>query len=279
MIRKPNVGLNFRLSWKEKYKSLILNHLIKSYPNFWWKSTNQHGVHSPFVYQLVTLCFYDHKEYSSYPILKNFRKEILHNQQAIEVKDLGAGSQVFHQNKRKVASIAKNAGTTLKRSKFLNRLTRYFQIKTAVELGTSVGIGAASIACKNPVDLFTIEGCPQTAAIAKSYFKKYNFNHIQLQVGDFKDQIPHIPFQKIDLAFIDGHHSKEATLCYFEALLPFIHNDTLFIFDDIYWSSGMQEAWEEIKKHPQVKVTIDTFFWGMVFFRKEQEKEHFKIRL
>lgn len=256
-----------------------MNHLITSYPNFWWKSTNQHGVHSPFVYRLVCLCFYDKEDYNSYAILKKFRKEILNDPQEIKVRDLGAGSQVFQEDKRKVADIAKNAGTTWKRSKFLNRLTRYFQIKTAVELGTSVGIGAASIACNNPVQLFSIEGCPQTAAVAQSYFKKYNLSNIQLHVGDFKEEIPKIPFQQIDMAFIDGHHSKEATLRYFEALLPLIHNETVFIFDDIYWSVGMQEAWEEIKKHPQVKVTIDTFYWGLVFFRKEQVKENFKIRL
>jgi hypothetical protein len=40
----------------------------------------------------------------------------------------------------------------------------------------------------------------------------------------------------------------------------------------------MTEAWETIKKHPQVTVTIDTFYWGIVFFRKAQAKEHFTIR-
>ena len=66
---------------------------------------------------------------------------------------------------------------------------------------------------------------------------------------------------------------------YFEALLPKATNDTVFIFDDIYWSKGMTEAWETIKQHPKVTVTVDTFFWGFVFFRKEQAKEHFTIRL
>jgi len=41
----------------------------------------------------------------------------------------------------------------------------------------------------------------------------------------------------------------------------------------------MQLAWEEIKKHPKVSVSIDTYFWGIVFFRKEQKKEHFTIRI
>ncbi|MCM4161737.1 class I SAM-dependent methyltransferase [Antarcticibacterium flavum] len=82
-----------------------------------------------------------------------------------------------------------------------------------------------------------------------------------------------------DLIYFDGNHSKEATLKYFEQLLPLAHNDSVFIFDDIHWSKGMEEAWAEIKGHPRVRVSIDSFFWGIVFFRKEQEKEHFIIRL
>jgi hypothetical protein len=41
----------------------------------------------------------------------------------------------------------------------------------------------------------------------------------------------------------------------------------------------MTEAWQTIKAHPKVSVTIDTYQWGMVFFRKEQAKEHFTIRI
>ena len=41
----------------------------------------------------------------------------------------------------------------------------------------------------------------------------------------------------------------------------------------------MEEAWETIKNHAKVKVTIDTFQWGIVVFRFEQEKEHFVIRV
>ena len=84
---------------------------------------------------------------------------------------------------------------------------------------------------------------------------------------------------RFDLIYFDGNHRKQPTLDYFQKLLPTAHNDTVFIFDDIHWSREMEEAWEEIRKHPAVKVTIDTFFWGLVFFRKEQEKEHFVIRV
>ena len=41
----------------------------------------------------------------------------------------------------------------------------------------------------------------------------------------------------------------------------------------------MTEAWNIIKQNPKVILTIDTFFWGIVFFRTEQEKQHFNIRV
>jgi hypothetical protein len=41
----------------------------------------------------------------------------------------------------------------------------------------------------------------------------------------------------------------------------------------------MTEAWQYIKNHESVSVTVDCFHLGFVFFRKEQAKEHFKIRL
>ncbi len=59
--------------------------------------------------------------------------------------------------------------------------------------------------------------------------------------------------------------------------LPTVSNDSVSIFDDIHWSHDMEEAWESIKNHPKVSVTIDTFQWGIVFLESNKEKEHFII--
>ncbi len=279
--------------------------IVLAYIKFLFRSTNQHGVHSPFVYNLVTRCFYDRKKYSAYRILKNYRKSLLKDKRTIRIKDFGAGSRVFKSDERKVSKMAKTAGISPKRARLLNRLVRYLEVDTALELGTSLGLGTAAMAAGNRVKITTIEGCPKTAAIAKEKFEEFNLKNIQLKVGRFEDflkesanpksQIPnpkksdgadlesvptHFPIlsTQYSLLYIDGNHRKDATLEYFENLLPVVHNDSVMILDDIHWSKGMEEAWEEIKAHPRVKVTIDTFQWGLVFFRREQEKEHFVIR-
>lgn len=255
---------------------------IKSYLTFIWNSKNQHGVHSPFVYNLVTKCFYDKKKYPEYTILKDYRNSLLANKNTIEVTDFGAGSRVFKSNTRAINQIAKNAGISSKRAKLLYRVVNYFQPENILEIGTSLGLAtsALSLGDKN-AKITTLEGCPNTLSIAKIQLQKFNFNTIEYINTEFSSYLTthNLKPTTHNLIYFDGNHSKKATLEYFELLLPTITNDSVWIFDDIHWSSDMEDAWELIKNHPKVKVTIDTFQWGIVFFRAEQEKEHFVIRV
>ncbi len=267
---------------------------IISYLKFLWHSSNQHGVHSPFVFNLVTKCLYDRKNYPEYKQLKSYRKSLLANHHTIEVTDFGAGSRVFTSNTRAISKIAKTAGISAKRAELLFRITRYFQPTTILEIGTSLGLATSALALGNPkAKITTLEGCPNTLATAKKIAEN--------SIPKLRDQIPNSNVEFVntefesyfktlkpetsnlkpkiyDLVYFDGNHTKQATLDYFDLLLPTVTNDTVWIFDDIHWSVDMEAAWERIKNHPKVTVTIDTFQWGLVFFRTEQEKEHFTIR-
>lgn len=253
---------------------------IKQYIKFVIKSTNQHGVHSPFVYDLVTKCFYDKRINKEYAILKTYRNGLLNNSKTINITDFGSGSRVFKSNERVISQIAKTSGISSKRAKFLFRLVNYFEFKHILELGTSLGLGTSALSLGNyNAQITTIEGCPETAKVALDQFNTFQLNNINLKVGTFENILPQLSSFSYDLVYVDGNHDKEATLNYFETLLPTTHNDSVLIFDDIYWSKGMTEAWETIIKHPKVTVSIDTFFWGIIFFRDEQAKEHFTIRV
>ena len=266
-----------------------MQHLIKSYLKFLFHSKNEHGVHSPFVFDLVTKCFYDNTKYAEYETLKSYRKSLLENKNTIEVTDFGAGSRVFKSNTRAISKIAQTAGITPKNAELLFRIVRYFQPKSVLEIGTSLGLATSALSLGNKnSDIITLEGCPNTIATAKKMFQVSSFkfpnNNVEfvntefnLYFENFKPETLNLKPQIFDLVYFDGNHSKKATLDYFEALLPTISNDSVWIFDDIHWSAEMEEAWEIIKNHPKVSVTIDTFQWGIVFFRAEQKKEHFII--
>ncbi|MFI2744304.1 O-methyltransferase [Zhouia sp. PK063] len=254
-------------------------YLIRSYIKFLLKSTNQHGVHSPFVFNLVTQVFYGKSEQKIRDQFLAYKKQLEIDETTIHVTDFGAGSRVFASNQRKVKQIAKNAGISVKRALLLHRLIQHLKIKNSIELGTSLGLSTAAMALNNNNQITTIEGCPETAKRANQAFKTHHLNNITLINDDFLKALSTIKNQTFDLIYIDGNHQKEATIQYFELLLSHIHNNSLIIFDDIYWSKGMTEAWAYICDHPKVTVSIDTFYWGFVFFRKEQRKEHFTIRI
>ena len=255
---------------------------IKSYLQFLWHSKNEHAVHSPFVFTLLTRCFYDKKTKPEYTILRKYRNSLLANNNTIEVTDFGAGSKVFKSNSRVIAKIAKTAGISPKRAELLFRITNYFQPDSILEIGTSLGLATAALALGNSkAKIITLEGCPETARQAQNQFKKFNFNTICSEITEFNAYLQNCTLntEHFSLIYFDGNHSKKATLDYFEVLLPTITNETVWIFDDIHWSSDMEDAWEIIINHPKVTVTIDTFQWGLVFFRHEQPKEHFVIRV
>ncbi len=253
---------------------------ITSYIKFLLKSTNQHGVHSPFVYNLITQCFYDKSKHENYKNILAYKKQLLQNNTKISVTDLGVGSHATKKHERLVSEIAKNAGTSNKRANLLYRLVTYFKPNTILELGTSLGIATHAMSLANPKATITsIEGCPNISDVTKANFENLQLKNIEVITGNFSEEILNLTSKSYNLIFFDGNHQKEATLQYFETLLQTAHNDSVFVFDDIYWSKSMTEAWETIKQHPKVTVTIDTFFWGLVFFRKEQLKEHFTIRV
>ena len=145
-----------------------MNHLLKAYIKFFFKAKNEHGVHSPFVFDLVTKCFYDKTNYPEYEVLKNYRNSLLNNKNTIEVTDFGAGSRVFKSNTREIGAIAKNAGISVQNAELLFRIVRYFQPEQVLEIGTSLGLATSALSLGDlDAKITTLEGCPSTSQKSK----------------------------------------------------------------------------------------------------------------
>ncbi|RVU01540.1 class I SAM-dependent methyltransferase [Mucilaginibacter limnophilus] len=247
-----------------------------------FKAKTRHGIHSPFVYHLVDKVIYDTQPKKVYNEIEATRNLLLSDDRLITVTDLGAGSHLNNNKQKKISALAKNALKAPKLAQLLYRLVADMQPKSIIELGTCLGVTTLYLQKAAPeAKVFTLEGCPQTASVANKQFEAHQLNNINLDVGNFDDTLLPIidSLPQLDFVYVDGNHQKEATLRYFEWCLPKVHEGTLLIFDDIYWSEGMKEAWAQIKAHPQVTVTIDLFWIGLVYFKKGQAKEDFMVKV
>jgi len=259
----------------------MLFQFIADYLKHRLTAKSRHGTHSPFVYKLVDEVIYDFSVKKVYEDIEKQRKKLLNDDSVLTITDLGAGSQLNKNKQKSVREVAKNALKTPRLAQLIYRLAKNHPAKKLIELGTCLGITSAYLAKANPAaTIITIEGCPETANVSYQNFVALELTNIELQVGNFNELFPKEVENTdlLDFVYIDGNHTKEATLNYFNLCLPKIHEGTLLIFDDIYWSEGMKEAWQEIKAHPQVTVTVDLFWIGLVYFKQDQVKEHFKIK-
>ncbi len=241
-----------------------------------------HGIHSPFVFDFITNVLNDNRNFYCYKTIELLRKKLKQNDTVLTIEDFGAGTHTKQFRQRSVSSVA---GSALKAPKFgqlLFRMVNHYQPSTILELGTSLGITTSYLACANfNANVITLEGAPAIASIAEANFDRQRLQNIQLVTGNFNSTLPDVVknLSIIDFAFVDGNHRREPTLNYFYQLLQKSNDQSIFIFDDIHWSPDMEEAWQVIRSHSAVTLSIDLFFIGVIFFRKENKaKQHFVIR-
>lgn len=251
---------------------------------YWWVASNSkgHGVHSPFVFSFITGVLNDRRFFYCYKTIEILRAQLKTDDTLLTIEDFGAGSRIHTHTQRAVKDITTSSLKPKKYSQLLFRMVNYFQPATILELGTSLGITTAYLASgKANAKVITMEGAKAVATVAQQNFNSLRLKNVQLVTGNFDDTLPGTIAQlsTVDFAFIDGNHRLQPTLDYFELLLPKVHEHSVLIFDDIHWSREMEQAWNTIKAHEQVRLTIDLFFIGIVFFRQENKiKQAFTIR-
>ncbi|UYQ93966.1 class I SAM-dependent methyltransferase [Chitinophaga horti] len=255
--------------------------LAKKYLRYYLSAGNRHDVHSPFVFSLIEEVLNKKAARPEYAPMETLREQLLQSKDIVNVTDLGAGSLTGAGTERKISDITRHAAKPPKFGQLFYRLVQYFKPAYVLELGTSMGMSTAYMAKGRPEStIYTIEGCPNITAKAKANFASLGLTNVRQFTGNFDDVLPQVLAQVTpDFVYIDGNHRKEPTLDYFRQCAAKASEHAVFIFDDIHWTPGMEEAWKTIQDDERVTLTIDLFFIGLVFFRKDfKVKQHFTIK-
>nr|WP_246581337.1 class I SAM-dependent methyltransferase [Echinicola shivajiensis] len=146
---------------------------------------------------------------------------------------------------------------------------------TVIELGTCVGINTCYLSKATNGKLYTFEGASSLAQVAQTTFA--TFDNTRLIEGKIQKSLPSFleDITLLDFVLIDAHHTYEATLLFFELIKPKLHNDSIVAIGDIHWSPEMQKAWEQIKTHAEVTMSMDFYECGILFFKKGINKKHY----
>ncbi len=253
--------------------------MAKSYFKYLRNAKSRHGVHSPFVYNLIEDVIKPSK-WEAKQTIKDLRKAMLIDNRAFIVEDLGAGSRKLKGDKRIVKDIARISSGSLKQCGLLFRLAEKLECKTFLELGSNLGITTASLAMvPGARKVISLEGDPSLAEIAQENLNSLNVQATIIQ-GAFESELkPALESMvTVDFAYIDGNHSAKPTLTYFDLISQHCTASSVIVIGDIHWSEDMEAAWAELKTKPGVRVTIDLFDMGLVFFNPSLSKEDFIIQ-
>jgi hypothetical protein len=158
------------------------------YLKFLWGSSNQHGVHSPFMYNYLTKCLYAP------------RNKTLDRSEDVLVKS------IHYFDYKHIALFPDDPHLR-------QRLTRL---------------------CKAPL------------------------------IGGFPFDVIYVRAAESTFKKIDAHQ---------------IHNGTMLMVTGIYKNREAANNWKALRQMDQAQVTVDLCHCGLIFFRREQARQHFKLRI
>jgi predicted O-methyltransferase YrrM len=165
-----------------------------------------------------------------------------------------------------VSRVARVGSQPAQWCRFLHTLVAFLAPATVVEMGTAVGMTAASMATALPADarMWTVDMRSGSAVHAAEIFRRVGVD-VGVVTGTFEDVLTDVlrNAAPVDLLYVDGHHDGQATLQYTEQAAPFLSERAVVVYDDIRWSPDMRGAWEEIREQGRWRWSADLNMVGV----------------
>ncbi len=246
---------------------------LSEFISFYIRARTKHHVDSPFIFDFISSVLENTGGFREREEIESLRKDLLGDETPIRYEVLGAPSQMKFRHFT-IGSMARTSLAPPREALVLHHLVRQYQPTSGLELGTSFGITTLYQHFANPeMTLISIEG--NQSVYEKAHWIINNMCKAdkapQLVSGLFDDCLePALNrLGKLDYAFIDGDHRYEKLLLNYQRIKPHLHSGSIVAIHDIHWSNGMIRAWKEISSDPAVKVALDLWHTGILFYRSE----------
>ncbi|SHJ47633.1 Predicted O-methyltransferase YrrM [Reichenbachiella agariperforans] len=222
----------------------------------------------------------DHEDQSAFEHCENYRSTLFDDKTEVSYDIFGIDKTA------RVMEICKNAPSSKRWCEFLYFIIKNTSAPICLEIGTNLGVSGSYILeamkHKEASKFVTMEGLPQLCTISSKQFSSIvPASKFEVKQGLYDKTFPELLKENVNfnILFIDGNHKKKPTLEYFEQLKSNVSSPAIFIFDDINWSDEMKEAWEIIKKDPEVNYTLDLYEQGIVIIDKNESEKNVDFSL
>jgi predicted O-methyltransferase YrrM len=251
---------------------------LKSYIRYRRKARHREGfgIHSPFVFRLLNAVFFETFPYYCYEPIEAIRAELLQSDDIIELNDLGSGGY----GSRKLSEIVAHTTKKPRYARLLFRLANSNRSQNILELGSGPGLTTLYLAMADSRShLISIEGDKNLAVLAERNLSRFCLKNKEIICANIDDALPGVidGFPCLDFVFFDANHTYDATVKYFRLCLPKTNKNTIFVFDDIHASEEMETAWNDIKGHPAIRLSIDIYEMGICFFNDNLIKQEYIV--
>jgi len=257
----------------------VVRHLLMAWNNAGVRTSN------PFYYNLLHSVIRSGRQQQLTESSDQLREEMLNDRHLVRVTDLGTGG--WGSRERRVCDIAARAAVPPRQGALLARITASEMRNTPtnggviLELGTSLGISTLCLAAAAPQKrIITVEGCPVLTMLAKENFIRHGYENIEQINADFSSALRKLKEENttIRFAYIDGNHTGEALMEYFNTLMEMAGEEITIVADDIHLTRSMYKGWKAIRRDSRIQLSVEAFHFGLLYRKQSLISGSFKTR-
>ena len=232
---------------------------ILSRLKFWWKAQSKYAVHAPFAFDFYTKAICAKRKFSQeLNSMERLRQFVLRDSANDILCKIPSRRHAF----------------------LLYRIVAYLQPKNVLEVGNSRGLVPVFMACANKQTKIAdikkesqyIEIGDQNNIALLLFFKQIGLKVKTILPDNAKQNLP------LGVVYFSNVIFDKNLYVFFLECLPFVDENSVFIFSRIHTSKLMENTWNEIIRNENISLSLDIFHFGIVFFKKNIAKQHFNLK-
>lgn len=229
-----------------------------------------HGIHSPFLFHLITEVVENRTCLPEYKIFKDLKSNVLDLLDGFSEPSL---INLYHQLNVPPSNphrLCRKVELPLRYSKVVFRLIREFKPSTVINYGPTLGANLAIMAMANSdSQVYQLINDGTCELVSKKLLKDSAISNVRF----FQEN--EVPSVSHEFVIINYPGNPVVSQNRIQKCLRLHGDDDVLIIRGIHESKAMETIWREMIASESVRVSLDLFEIGIALFRKGLQKENF----